>query len=239
MHLQRINSNNGCILYDADFFEDPGDVSFDSTVWAQRDSISGFAEGRGTTFFVNYHGRELALRHYHRGGLIARWSPDRYLWSGLDRTRAWRELHLLRRMHELDLPVPRPVAAQVVRAGLFYTADIMTRRIPNARTVAQLLGSHSLDNQQWLAIGRLIRRFHEQGVYHADLNANNIMLDEAGQLYLIDFDRGAFKTKRSAWQQRNLQRLLRSLHKLKGKQSPFYFSESDWQALLDGYSRQG
>ncbi|MGD8796391.1 MAG: 3-deoxy-D-manno-octulosonic acid kinase, partial [Thiohalophilus sp.] len=131
--------------------------------------------------------------------------------------------------------VPQPVAAQVIRDGVYYTADIMTRRIGDARTVAQLLVIAPFEATRWQAIGQLIRRFHEQGVYHADLNANNIMLDSDEKFYLIDFDRGTFKGKRRSWQQRNLKRLRRSLEKLKRANAKFYFEDSDWQHLLTGY----
>jgi len=237
MNFSLITVNNRHILYDQACFEDPGDISFDSSCWARRDAIVGFAEGRGTTFFVNYHGQELALRHYHRGGLVARWSPDRYLWTGLQSTRAWKELHLLQHLFELNLPVPQPIAAQLLRQGAFYTADIMTRRIAGARSVGQLLSTGELGPDSWSDMGSVIRSFHEQGVYHADLNANNIMLDQDGQFYLIDFDRGAIKRKRRSWQQRNLQRLHRSLVKLKGKHEKFHFSDENWRALLTGYNQ--
>jgi len=237
MIFTTLKYDNRYILYDCDSFMDTDEISFTSTDWAQRDAIVGFAEGRGTTFFVSYLGRELALRHYHRGGLIARWSPDHYLWTGLESTRAWRELRLLEKLLESNLPVPRPIAAQVVREGLFYTADIMTQRIPGARTVGQLLTAGELDKAQWVAMGAVIRRFHEHGVYHADLNANNIMRDQQGQFYLIDFDRGTIKRKRRRWQQRNLQRLHRSLTKLRAARETFHFSEANWQDLQAGYNQ--
>ncbi|MDR9437533.1 MAG: 3-deoxy-D-manno-octulosonic acid kinase [Thiohalophilus sp.] len=228
---------NRFVLYDREVFADPDLIGFTSEAWAQHDAITGFAEGRGTTFFVNYYELELALRHYHRGGLIARWSADRYLWTGLNSNRAWRELHLLQTLRERNLPVPRPVAAQVIRHGLLYTADIMTRRIPGAKAVGQLLASEELDTGHWIAMGSMIRRFHSQGVYHADLNANNILLDSGGRFYLIDFDRGVIRTPRRGWQQRNLQRLHRSLTKLQGAQDTFHFSEQNWQDLLTGYNQ--
>ena len=40
--------------------------------------------GRGAACFIEADGRNLVLRHYRRGGLIARLSADRYLWRGAD-----------------------------------------------------------------------------------------------------------------------------------------------------------
>lgn len=227
------------ILYDADYITNREQLAFDSQSWANRNAIIGFAEGRGTTFFVQHEGHELVLRHYQRGGMIAKWSKDKYFWLGLEATRAWREWLLLAALREIQLPVPVPVACQVRRHGLFYTADIMTLRIPHTRTLADILMQQELEQEYWIELGRVIRRFHEQGVYHADLNANNILFDTSGQFHLIDFDRGQLKRVNSAWQEANMARLLRSLNKIKllAVNDGFYFTEKNWQDLLMGYKK--
>ena len=56
------------------------------------------AGGRGTVAFVRDGERRWVLRHYRRGGLVARLLDDRYLWTGADRTRAFREWRLLREL---------------------------------------------------------------------------------------------------------------------------------------------
>jgi len=188
------------------------------------------------------------LRHYRRGGWMARWNKDRYWWTGVDNTRAWREWYLLQQMFAQGLPVPRPLAAHVSHAGLFYRADLITRRIDDSHSLARLLGDTALRelflHQQssptslWSQVGATIRSFHECGIYHADLNAHNILLKADGQCYLIDFDKGEQRTSQSDWQQANLKRLQRSLLKLKSQQSGFYFDETDWDALMQGYAQE-
>ncbi len=239
MKAELIRRQHGYILYDADFVENPELLAFAAKYWAERSAIVGFAEGRGTTFFIQYDGRDYVLRHYLRGGLIARYSKEHYLWLGLKQTRAWREWQLLARMRDMGLPVPRPVAVQVLRHGLTYTADIMTLRIPRATTLADELGRHALAEGYWQALGSMLRLFHQKGVWHADLNANNVMLDEGGRFYLIDFDRGRLRRTRSKWPQENLARLRRSLDKLRAGQINFHFAEQDWSNLLAGYSLSG
>ena len=81
----------------------------------------------------------------------------------------------------------------------------------------------------WREIGVCIRRFHASGVWHADLNAHNILMDRVGGIWLIDFDRGE-RRKHGAWGQGNLARLQRSLRKLG------YDDAQTWQALLQGYA---
>ena len=110
MHISEFHKNGQHISYDLDIFKNIEDVSFDSRIWAQRSSIVGFAEGRGTTFFVQHQGRYFVLRHYQRGGLIAKMSKDKYVWLGLRFSRAWKEWVLLEKMIEKGLPVPTPAA---------------------------------------------------------------------------------------------------------------------------------
>ena len=236
MKAAEVKKDNRYILYDADCIENPELLGFDAEFWASQDAIMGFAEGRGTTFFIQYADKDYVLRHYRRGGMIARVSLDQYFWTGLRRTRAWREWHLLVQMHEMGLPVPQPVAVQVVRDGMLYSADIMTRRISHAATLAEELQRHAQPEDTWQELGKVVRQFHRRGVWHADLNANNILLNNNKQIFLIDFDRGQLRRPARHWQQANLQRLERSLLKLQSSADSFYFNATDWQALLEGYS---
>lgn len=235
MNVAEFHKNGLHICYDSDIFSDLEEVSFKSQVWAQRSAIVGFAEGRGTTFFIQHQGRDFVLRHYQRGGLITKISEDQYLYTGLKLTRPWREWKLLEKMQEIGLPVPMPAAIKVERSGIFYKADIMMHRIPNSRTLADILIKEELSEGHWIALGSVIRRFHENGVYHTDLNANNILIDGGGRCYLIDFDRGRFRKPRMKWQKENLQRLKRSLNKFSKNEQEFNYIESNWRSLLRGY----
>jgi 3-deoxy-D-manno-octulosonic acid kinase len=236
MKAVEVKKDNRYILYDADCVENPESLGFDADYWASQDAIMGFAEGRGTTFFIQYADKDYVLRHYRRGGMIARVSLDQYFWTGLRRTRAWREWHLLAQMQEMGLPVPQPVAVQVVRHGMLYSADIMTRRIHHTATLAEELQRHAQSEDTWQELGKMVRQFHRRGVWHADLNANNVLLNENKQTFLIDFDRGQLRRPARHWRQANLQRLKRSLLKLQSCADDFYFTASDWQAFLKGYS---
>ena len=235
MNLTEYYNKGKYIRFDSDIFKSIEDVSFNSRVWAQRSAIVGFAEGRGTTFFVQHQGRDFVLRHYQRGGLPAKISQEKYLWLGLRFTRPWREWDLLVKMLDEGLPVPVPAAIKVARKGLLYKADIMMHRIPHARTLMNILIGEELAEGHWIAIGSVIRRFHEKGVYHSDLNANNILLDDGGRCFLIDFDRCEFRKPKLKWKKDNLLRLKRSLNKTLKNESVFHFSDVNWRSLLRGY----
>lgn len=235
MNFAEYHKKGQHIRYDSNIFKNIEDISFKSSEWAQRSAIVGFAEGRGTTFFIQHQGQDFVLRHYQRGGLVAKISNEAYFWLGLRFSRPWREWTLLEKMQEKGLPVPIPAAIKVERKGLLYTADIMMHRIPHSRTLTQILMTEELTEGYWIAIGSIIRRFHEQGVYHSDLNANNILLDEGGRCYLIDFDRCGIRKPKLRWQKDNLLRLKRSLNKIYSNEDVFYFSEINWRSLLRGY----
>ena len=94
----------------------------------------------------------------------------------------------------------------------------MTARISAAQTLADYLtadqDSDSLVTGPWGRVGQCLRRFHDAGVRHADLNARNILLDEGLQVFLIDFDRAGFTPDKAVNGTNNLNRLRRSLAKL-------------------------
>jgi 3-deoxy-D-manno-octulosonic acid kinase len=225
---------NSYIIYDARLTGQVTAHWFEPDYWQKHAEIQRIGTGRGEAWFIHSELGDYVLRHYRRGGLMARVTTDRYVWIGLHKTRAWREYQLLVTLQELGLPAPEPLAARVCRYGGFYSADLMTRRIPGSQSLSTILSRQALDNRQWQQIGRCIRRFHEHDICHADLNAHNILLDQAGRVYLIDFDKSDVDQD-SSWQSRTLQRLQRSLLKLQAQLPGFHYREADWQALMAGY----
>jgi 3-deoxy-D-manno-octulosonic acid kinase len=176
--------------------------------------------GRQAAWFVTGDFGAGVLRHYRRGGLIARLSQDRYIWTGAERTRAFSEFNLLYFMHAQGLPVNKPLAAAYWRDGLTYRAAIMVERIPDVHTLAK-----SLALPAHAAVAKAIFAMHEAGVWHADLNAFNILLNGQGRVWLIDFDRGRRQTLSVRQRQGNLLRLRRSLVKVAGATGLQFWNE--------------
>ena len=229
--------NNHFFLYDADLLPAAQAELFDPRHHRQQRTIQGEALGRGTTYFVRVDEHTCVLRHYQRGGLVAKLLNDYYWWTGIEQTRAWREWHLLKTLSEKGLPVPQPVAAHVVKNGLYYRADLMTLRLNASKSLTDCLRKQELPSAQWRNIGCTVRAFHNAGVYHADLNAHNVMLSDDGAVYLIDFDKGEIRAAASRWQQANIDRFKRSLQKLSAQISPFHYSPLVWQHFVKGYSQ--
>ncbi len=222
----------GAILFDAALAAAPDPAWFQPDAAARR-----LRAGRGDVTFFDAAFGPCVLRHYRRGGLVARVNRDRYLWTGAARTRAFREFRLLAALHEFGLRVPAPVAARYRRDGLHYRADLVTRRIVGARTLAERLASAELDAAVGARVGRTLAGFHARGAWHADLNAHNILVDASGSIWLLDFDRGRLREPAMAWQQANLARLRRSFAKLGNGADPAEFDARFWHPLLAAYHR--
>jgi len=210
--------------------------------WQQQNAVTGSAQGRGTTWFVEYNDisnikHDWVLRHYYRGGLIGKIIKDSYWFSGLEKTRAANEFALLRHMNTLQLPAPEPIAYRVIQRGFHYQADLLSSRIHHGQDLVAILSEKALTDDVWHNIGATIQRFHHHGIYHHDLNSHNILLNDKNQVFLIDFDRGELRTNpvNTTWKQANMARLQRSFLKELNKLAQFNFTEQNWQALMAGY----
>ena len=235
--MKPVEKHNGSehILFDGDALSDIHGMDFEPTILAVKGQLVGEAQGRGTTYFIELNSNACVLRHYRRGGLMAGVLGDRYWGTDIPSTRAWREWHLLADLSAKQLPVPAPLAARVTTHGLYYTADLITARIPKAESLSQVLQESSLTHEQWQQVGSTIRHIHNAGADHADLNAHNILLDHDGNFYVLDFDKGQLRPPNRTWQFSNLARLQRSLNKLQNLSNQFHFTELDWEQLMEGW----
>lgn len=207
--------------------------SFDPAAHASATALAT-GSGRGQAMRIEQDGHGMVLRHYRRGGLMARLSDDRFWREVPHDSRAMREYNLLRLMRSWNLPVPEPIAASHRPHGLFYEADIIVGLIPDSANMVQWLQRRPLEAAEWKAVGGAIRRLHDRQVFHADLNAHNLLLDAAGRAWVVDFDKCEVR-RGDDWKQANLDRLLRSLRKEVGRVKPYHWNEGEWPMLMSGY----
>lgn len=225
---------------------------FKPRYWMAREAVIARHTGRGAAIGFENEGRRYLLRHYLRGGLAAAISAERYLWLGEARTRPLAELKLTLRLHADGMPVARPVAVRYEQSGPGYTADIITEYLADTRTLAACLAEGDVGLPAWASIGRTIRAFHDWGVDHGDLNAHNILLRGADEVFLIDFDKARLRRRRNTtreletgaiaprlspglWADANLARLRRSLDALEDGHATPRFDEAQWQCLLTAW----
>ncbi|MBY6225617.1 3-deoxy-D-manno-octulosonic acid kinase [Ferrimonas balearica] len=199
---------------------------------------SSDSSGRNPAWFFQQDDRRYVLRHYWRGGLPGKLFKDGYLYLGEQRSRPWQELSLMVALKAKGLPVATPVAARLTRTGLNYRADLLTEMLPQSQDMVKHLSGGAMAAVRWQALGSVLARFHREGVYHADLNARNILLSQ-GEFFLIDFDRGELRNPATDWQQANLARLRRSLLKEQGRVAGLHYDDAaDWAALMAGYNSE-
>ena len=225
----------GAILYDRSVINQISESQFTAGGWRHSEVLTGRLRsgGRGNTLFVGNVPRQFVLRHYVRGGLIGKLVKDTYLYSGEDETRSFLEWRMLAKMADKGLRVPRPAAARYVRRGTFYRADIITVRIPAVVPLSEYI-AEARDDEFWFDLGGAIQEFHRAGVFHADMNAYNLQIDSKARLWMLDFDKGSLRQP-GPWQQQTLDRLHRSLQKIRKLDPRLHCSSRNWNTLLEGY----
>jgi 3-deoxy-D-manno-octulosonic acid kinase len=207
---------------------------FDAAEWQRAGAVALETSGRGAVLIVAHGDEQWVLRHYRRGGVVARFVDDHYLWRGAERARPFREWRLLRELCAAGLPVPSPVAAHVYRTGFIYTADIITSYLPDTRKLSWFIAQGRVPADSWLRIGAMIRTVHDHGVDHPDLTAHNILLDDAGRPFLVDFDNAQRKPP-GEWQRLGLARFNRSLRKV-ALETGTEFDPSAWAQIETSYA---
>jgi 3-deoxy-D-manno-octulosonic acid kinase len=234
---RRIATETGVMLADPELVGNEMSASaeriFDPQYWRGRAQLTAVQGGRGSAWFVG-PSDNWVLRHYRRGGLMARVSRDLYWWNGEAAVRCFAEWRLLEILTSRGLPVPRPVAAHYQRLGFTYRCDLITQRLVNTRSLSEALKATALAEKSWRAVATVVAELHRNGVDHADLNAHNILLDSSGGVSVIDFDRSRLRAPGS-WQRRNLQRLHRSLLKVTHELPPERFSPLQWSWFMAAY----
>jgi 3-deoxy-D-manno-octulosonic acid kinase len=222
-------SHAGAMLYDARYAG-----QFDPSWFAPPADAAGVSgSGRGASWFVAPLGEPWVLRHYRRGGAVARLISDRYLWTGAARSRPFAEFRLTAALHAAGAPVPRPVAARIVRSGLAYRGDLITARL-DAGSLSAKVGA-PLVEAEWRAAGASVARCHGFGLDHADLNLHNLLVATDGAAFVIDLDRGRQRAAGS-WREANLARLRRSLDKLAAGRWDDATRDAAWASLREGYA---
>lgn len=150
--------------------------------------------GRGRAALVPLPNRSegLVLRPVLRGGLLGRLLGDRLLGLG----RPHQELQTTAALRSAGAPVPHPVLVAGRRRNLlFWAASVGT--VHEERTVDMLAFLKNRPERDRIlaaadAAGVAIRRFHDAGGRHPDLQLKNLLLRESenhDDVIVIDLDR--------------------------------------------------
>jgi len=157
---QRIATATGVMLADPHSLGnaqlEASESLFDADFWAARGELAAVSGGRGSAWFVGSADHPWVLRHYRRGGFIARISRDRYWFSREDRVRSFAEWRLLHYLSQRGLNVPKPVAAFYRRERWTYHCDLITQRISQAQPLSAALKATALAEALWRDIGAAV-----------------------------------------------------------------------------------
>ncbi|MDK9737759.1 3-deoxy-D-manno-octulosonic acid kinase [Vibrio sp. D404a] len=227
--MKIIKTPKQTIWFDEYLLSDASEQCFDHSYWRKKGRIIGSAQGRGTTWFIALDEIDAALRHYHRGGLFGKVNRDSYFFTTWENTRSFQEYQLLHILIEAGVNVPKPIAARAVKSCFGYRADLLSQKIPNARDLVSILQDRALSKEEYQKVGAEIRKMHKAQVNHTDLNIHNILIDDEGKVWIIDFDKCNQKSG-DEWKQGNLERLKRSFIKEVAKRN-IHWSENDWDYL--------
>jgi len=131
----------------------------------------------------------VVIKHYRRGGLMRYFLKRRYLKFG--NTRAQREFELLDIVGALGINVPQSIA-YAYRGRLLYQAWLVTREIHQTLSLARLsLQDEKKTSTAMESVIEQISSLIQNDILHVDLHPGNVVVDAAGKVYLLDFDKGS------------------------------------------------
>ncbi|TDJ00500.1 MAG: hypothetical protein E2O73_05690 [Deltaproteobacteria bacterium] len=197
--------------------------------------------GRGATPSVAVSpDQRMVLRRYQHGGTLAGLTGKRFLGP----SRALQELEVTARAEASGAPVPHVLCLVLWPVwGPLWSALIGTREESQVEDLFELLTK--LDDgptrrRSLRQVGSAIRRLHDAGVEHRDLQLRNILVrkGEPPEIVVVDLDRARFHargTMPSGRRAANLGRLARSAVKtgLWGSQK---LGRRELAALVGSYS---
>ena len=183
-------------------------------------------------------------KHYFRKGLM-KFLGDNYLFAKLQNTRSFQEYSILKYLVKKNFNTCKPIIGWVSSNMISYKANLVVEKIEETKTLSATLISiyrgerdTSAISSGYYLLGKEVAKMHQHGVFHGDLNANNILVtreifhstDKSSKgIYIIDFDKSKIQKISKKDISSNINRLKRSLNKIG------IYNENDFQSFETGY----
>jgi 3-deoxy-D-manno-octulosonic acid kinase len=152
----------------------------------------GVLAGRGHSGIQDVEGLgRVFVKQYAHGGLLRHLTGGRFLCVGP--TRSLLEFSMLERVRAVGVNAPRPLIF-VNKGSFFYQSWLLMEEIGDSRNLAQVCKSDNGENGDLLhdgmaKLGQQVLRLVENKIFHVDLHPGNVLLDSAGRVFVVDFDK--------------------------------------------------
>jgi hypothetical protein len=194
--------------------------------YAARQADARKYKGRAVAYGISLGGNcgNVVVRHAMRGGLLGKSGSDLFF----PPTRGLRELLNSIRLKVAGVPTPEVVGfLSYPAAGILRRGDVATREIPESHDLSVVLREmpSGPDRESCLrATATLLSALSKAGAHHPDLNARNVLITwdahSGAKAHILDVDRIRFHVPSDPMVERaNIERLERSLQKLKDRES--------------------
>jgi len=129
---------------------------------------------------------DLVVRTLMHGGLFRHITGKNFL----SPARTVRELKVSAYLSLHGIPTPEILAVRIMKHGFFSRIEVVSRLVPDSVDLLTWLESPRTDSGDLMEkAGRIIRRIHDLGIYHADLHIKNLLLDAGKDLWVLDLDK--------------------------------------------------
>jgi glycosyltransferase involved in cell wall biosynthesis/tRNA A-37 threonylcarbamoyl transferase component Bud32 len=184
-------------------------------------------EGRGQMRAAQWRGVACWEKRRLRGGLLGSWLP--VVRRPLERV--VRGLDAEEKAREAGVAAPVTVFVELRKdRGAGFSVRSMSEVYAGWRDLEAVLGAGEPPSAVPMALGKALRRLHDHGLDHGDLNVKNVLVGPNGEVALVDFDPArSGRPLPLGMRRRRLGRLRRSLLKTKGRTEPWF------SAVVQGY----
>jgi tRNA A-37 threonylcarbamoyl transferase component Bud32 len=175
---------------------------------------------------------DMVVRTLMHGGVFRHITAKRFL----SPNRTIRELKVSAYLAAHGLRTPEILAVRLIKAGLFYSIDVVSKFIPDSKDLLVHFEKGHTDSLELIKkSGSLIRQIHDLGVYHTDLHIKNLLMENSGNLWVLDLDKAyQFALLPEFMKQMNLKRFMRSIIKWQTK-GRIHLPDKWASSFLDGY----
>ena len=129
----------------------------------------------------------VVIKYYKRGGMIRRFNESVYVRRGTPRSH--HEFEILQKVRTLGVSSPEPLV-WATKGGLFYKAFLVTRNIGDHRSLVDICMDTSEACRSALEkTAEHMELLIKNHIHHVDLHPGNVLVDNQGSVFIIDFDK--------------------------------------------------